>query len=186
MFNVADVAGVLNSTPAGQALLARLKGEFVVKTADVYLTVMKDGKAVSARDADGNRVPAAGLAGGYVRGSTEPGVIIINNQLGSVGTFKGTDAQFYAYVLVQEVNEHDLWKAKTPGNDKAVEVINRVNSENQARAMGLPEAQAGYRTATGEPDTDAIRRDVAKNRAYSGPNHGGSYVVRNVVTIPWP
>jgi len=186
VFNAGDVAGVLNGTPAGQALLGRLRGEFVVKTGDVYLTVTKDGKVVAARDAAGNLVPATGLVGGYVKGSDAPGVIIINNQAASMGTFKGTSAQFYAYVLVQEVNEYDLWKAKTPGNDKAVEVINRVNAENQARAIGLPEAQAGYRTATGAPDVDAIRRDVASNPAYSGPTHGGSYIIRNTTIVVWP
>lgn len=186
VFNAGDVAGVLNGTPAGQALLGRLKGEFVVKTGDVYLTMTKDGKVVAARDAAGNLVPATGLVGGYVKGTTAPGVIVINNLTTSTGTFKGTSAQFYAYVLVQEVNEYDIWKAGTPGNDKAVEVINRVNAENQARAMGLPEAQAGYRTATGAPDVDAIRRDVASNPAYNGPTHGGSYIIRNGAVVTWP
>ena len=187
VFNSGDVAGVLNGTSAGQALLGRLKsGEFVVKTGDVYLTVLKDGKIVGARDAAGNLVPAVNLIGGYLKGSHDPALIVINNLASSSGTFKGTDAQFYAYVLVQEVNEYDIWRAGTPGNDKAVEVINRVNAENQARAMGLPEAQSGYRTATGAPNVDAIRRDVDSNPAYNGPTHGGSYIIRNGVVVPWP
>jgi hypothetical protein len=52
VFNAADVAGVMNGTPQGQALLARLKSDFVVKAADVY----------SGKDANDNLGPEKRVA----------------------------------------------------------------------------------------------------------------------------
>ncbi|MGH8019572.1 MAG: RHS repeat-associated core domain-containing protein, partial [Opitutaceae bacterium] len=128
VFNEADVAAVLNRTPAGQALLARLKKDFDVYLGDVHGAV-KDpatGKMV-AGPVNPN------LQGGYAKGtggtSGTKGVIILNRQSGSKGTFKGTDAEFWAYVLVQEVNEHDLHWGGVTGTNKQVEVTNRVQTE---------------------------------------------------------
>jgi hypothetical protein len=185
VFNAADVAAVLNKTPAGQALLARLKAEFDVYLADVHSAV-KD-------PATGKMVAGPGnpnLQGGYAKGtggtSGTRGVIVLNRLSTTKGSFKGTDAEFWAYVLVQEVNEHDLHWGKSPGNSKTRETTNRVETEKQAAAMGLPEGQSGYRDATGAPDTKAIKSDVAGNSAYQGATHGNTYVVKNKTLVVFP
>jgi RHS repeat-associated protein len=176
VFNAGDVAAVLGRTPVGQSLLERLKsGEFVIKTADVY----------SGRDSKGDLIPDNNLIAGYAQGTKAPGLIVINNLASSRGPYEGTDGQFYAYTLGQEVNEYDLFWAKTPGNDKAVEVINRVNAESQAKAMDVP-GPTGYRTASGAPDVGRITRDVANNPGYSGSTHGGRYIIKNGVVVAFP
>ena len=157
-------------------MLGRLKTDFAVKTADVY----------TGRDANGNLIPATALIGGYAKGTSNPALIIINNLATSKNGFSGTDGQFYAYVLVQEVNEFDLFRANTPGTNKQVEVLNRINAENQAKAMGLPEAQPGYRTSSGAVDVNRITQDVANNSGYTGPTHGNTYIIKNGVLVQWP
>ena len=77
-----------------------------------------------------------------------------------------------------------LFWGNSSGDSKAVEVTNRINAENQARNMGVP-GPSGYRTPSGVPNVGQITRDVAKNKAYNGPTHGGNYIVKNRVPVKW-
>ena len=184
-FVPADVAAELMKTPAGQAFLRRIQSDFVIKTGEFHDVVIDPS---TGRMSKGSANTSA--VGGYHQGtggtSGTPGLILINTNASSNGGFSGTDAQFYAYVLVQEVNEHDAHWGGATGNSKAREVQNRVQSEVIAQTMGLPEAQPGYRTASGAPNLSAISNDVNSNSGYQGATHGNPYYILNRVTVVLP
>jgi len=184
VFNAKDVAAVLSATEEGRKVLAQLQGAGVrVITADVYIPVFdKNGQIV--RDADGKVVlgPASTALGGYISGSKDPAIIVINNFGASTGTFKGTDAQLYAGTLIHELEEYSLAKQGFTGSYAAKEIQARANTETILQKMGIPELLPGYRTPAGAPNMDAITRDVNNNPAYSGDQRR---ILQNRSTVLW-
>jgi RHS repeat-associated protein len=180
-FNPQAVANILQSSTYGQQLYATISdtSQYLFYTADLYSVDPITG---------GTGKPLTGMGGGYVTSSSNPAVIMINNlaTTQAKGSFQGKNDEYWVMVATaHEPIEFGIVVTPTmTAKDK--EKMVRSQTEIVLEKLGLPPAQAGYRTGTGGPDINVINNDVDNNSGYSGTSGPESYWRIGKKPVVWP